>query len=519
MAFFCSTMLSMALELASEDPDYEDVASKFFEHFVAITDAMNTLGGTGLWDEEDGFYYDQLLMNGQTHPAARPVDGRHHPAVRLRRARGRGRSTGCPGFKKRMQWFLEHRKDLAQHISFNETSDDTDHVHRHHLLAIPSKERLVRVLSYMLDENEFLSPYGVRSLCKVHEKQPYVLSCDGQEYRVDYVPGESDTYMFGGNSNWRGPIWFPVNYLLVEVLERYHHFYGDTLKVECPTGSGRKLNLKEVSQELRKRLISLFLPDDERPPPVPRRRQAVLGRPDWRGPGPVLRILPRRQRPRRRREPPDGLDGRGRRPAAPHRARSPPASRRSRRTSRPRRRSVRQQADRAAGRPKGVNAVGAMRHPPSPGIRGEGRVSVTRVTPHRSISPPCRFLVTAGNTRERIDRVRDWGNIFTGNTGCGSPARWPTSATSTCSRATARTSPSCAETLGRRITALPVHRPRRAARRLAALMARQRVRRRLHDRRRRRLPAGADVRGRPARDGRWTTAPSGGSSATCRPAR
>jgi hypothetical protein len=160
-----------------------------------------------------------------------------------------------------MDWFLEHRKDLARHIMFHEVSDDTDHVHRHHMLAIPSKERLVRTLSYVLDEREFLSTYGVRSLSKVHEQQPYVLNCDGQEYRVDYTPGESATHMFGGNSNWRGPIWLPVNYILVEVLERYHFFYGDSLKVEYPTGSGRKLNLKEVSQELSKRLIDLFLPD------------------------------------------------------------------------------------------------------------------------------------------------------------------------------------------------------------------------------------------------------------------
>jgi glycogen debranching enzyme len=237
MAFFCSTMLSMALELASEDPEYEDVASKFFEHFVAITDAINTLGGSGLWDEADGFYYDQLLMNGQTIP------------LRVRSMVGIVPLFTCdvledevvdrlPGFKKRMQWFLDNRKDLARMISFNEVPDHADHhVHRHHMLAIPSKERLLKVLSYVLDENEFLSTYGVRSLSKVHERKPYVLSHDGQEYRVDYVPGESNTYMFGGNSNWRGPIWLPVNYILVEVLERYHFFYGDNFKVEYPTGS------------------------------------------------------------------------------------------------------------------------------------------------------------------------------------------------------------------------------------------------------------------------------------------
>jgi hypothetical protein len=187
-----------------------------------------------------------------------------------------------PGFKKRMEWFLEHRKDLAKFISFHETSDDTGHEHTHHMLAIPSKERLVKVLSYVLDENEFLSPYGIRSLSKVHEKHPYVLTQDGQEYRVDYVPGESNTYMFGGNSNWRGPIWLPVNYILVEVLERYHFFYGDTLKIEYPTGSGRKLNLKEISQELGKRLISLFMPEGNGRRPCHGDDRLYWEDPNWR---------------------------------------------------------------------------------------------------------------------------------------------------------------------------------------------------------------------------------------------
>jgi hypothetical protein len=281
MAFFCSTMLSMALELASEDPEYEDVASKFFEHFVAITDAINTLGGSGLWDETDGFYYDQLLMNGQTIP------------LRVRSMVGIVPLFTCdvledevvdrlPGFKKRMEWFLEHRQDLAKFISFHETSDDAGHEHTHHMLAIPSRERLVKVLSYVLDEKEFLSPYGIRSLSKVHEKHPYVLTQDGQEYRVDYVPGESNTYMFGGNSNWRGPIWLPVNYILVEVLERYHFFYGDTLKVEYPTGSGRKLNLKEISQELGKRLINLFMPESNGRRPCHGDDKLYWEDPSWR---------------------------------------------------------------------------------------------------------------------------------------------------------------------------------------------------------------------------------------------
>ncbi len=259
MAFYCATMLSMALELARDDPAYEDIASKFFEHFVAIADAMNSLGGTGLWDEEDGFYYDQLLADGQAQP------------LRLRSLVGMipllavevledETIQRLPGFAKRMEWFLENRPDLARHISYMQTTRDGS-AHGHRLLAIPSRERLERVLRYVLDENEFLSPYGIRSLSRVYKDQPYVVRLCGKEQRVDYEPGESDTGLFGGNSNWRGPVWVPVNYLLIEALERYHHFYGDGLRVECPTGSGRMLNLKQVAREIARRLTGLFLPD------------------------------------------------------------------------------------------------------------------------------------------------------------------------------------------------------------------------------------------------------------------
>jgi hypothetical protein len=165
-----------------------------------------------------------------------------------------------PGFKKRLDWFLKNRSDLAGQIAYFTSMDG---LHDHRLLAIPSRERLLRVLRYMLDEGEFLSPYGIRSVSRVHEKQPYVIRFDHMEYRVDYTPGESDTGLFGGNSNWRGPIWFPANYLLVEALERYHHFYGDSLQVECPTGSGRMMNLDQVADELRRRLASIFLPDHD----------------------------------------------------------------------------------------------------------------------------------------------------------------------------------------------------------------------------------------------------------------
>ncbi|MGH9316478.1 MAG: MGH1-like glycoside hydrolase domain-containing protein, partial [Thermoanaerobaculia bacterium] len=278
MAFYCATMLSMALELAREDPSYEDVASKFFEHFVAITDAMNTLGGTGLWDEDDGFYYDQLHVDG------------HHIPLRVRSMVGlvplfaaeileEQSIARLPGFRKRMEWFLENRKDLSRHISYMETGG---HGHGHRLLAIPTRARLERVLRYLLDEKEFLSPCGIRALSRVYGERPYTFRVGANEYRVAYDPGESTTGLFGGNSNWRGPVWFPVNYLLVEALERYHHYYGDDFSVECPMGSGRRMNLSEVSHEIARRLASTFLPDQNgnRPCHGADRRFAVD--PHWR---------------------------------------------------------------------------------------------------------------------------------------------------------------------------------------------------------------------------------------------
>jgi hypothetical protein len=257
MAFYASTMLAMALELAQEDRSYEDVASKFFEHFVAIVDAMNSVGGRGLWDEEDGFYYDQLHAGDGIVPLRTRSMVGIIPlfAVEVLESRHLNR---LPGFKKRMDWFLANRTDLARHISYLERSGHADHG-TYRLLAVPSCERLIRVLRYVLDESEFLSPHGIRSLSRVHQERPYVFTVDGHEWRVDYVPGDSNTGLFGGNSNWRGPVWFPLNYLLVETLQRYHHFYGDTLRVECPTGSGRLLSLDEVASELARRLSSLFL--------------------------------------------------------------------------------------------------------------------------------------------------------------------------------------------------------------------------------------------------------------------
>jgi hypothetical protein len=255
MAFYATTMMSIALELSRDNPATEDVASKFFEHFVAIADAMNTLGGTGLWDEEDGFYYDQLHVDGGAVPLkVRSLVGAI-PLIAVE-VLDSEQLAKLPGFNKRLKWFLENRKDLAKQLSFMEKGRDVKM-----LLALPTKERLVRVLHYLLDENEFLAPYGLRSMSRIHKDQPYVLHMNGEEFRVDYDPAESSTGQFGGNSNWRGPIWFPINFLVVEALERYHHFYGDSLKVQCPTGSGNPMTLREVARELSSRLAALVLAD------------------------------------------------------------------------------------------------------------------------------------------------------------------------------------------------------------------------------------------------------------------
>jgi hypothetical protein len=260
VAFFCATMLAMALELARFDPVYEDMASKFFEHFVHIADAMNSFGGTGLWDEGDGFYYDRLHQDGS------------EVAVRVRSLVGllpliavevldEELVDRLPAFRKRMRWFLDNRRDLAERVALGVGGGGRM------LLALPTRERLVRVLTRMLDETEFLSPHGIRSLSKVHERDPYRFQLGGESLSVDYEPGESTTALFGGNSNWRGPIWLPPNYLLIEALERYHHFYGDELRVECPAGSGRGLTLAEVARELAARVAGIFLagPDGRRP--------------------------------------------------------------------------------------------------------------------------------------------------------------------------------------------------------------------------------------------------------------
>ncbi len=258
MAFYCGTMLQMAMELALEDKTYEDMASKFLEHYVHIADAMNHLGGTGLWSADDGFYYDQVhLEGGNQILRVRSMVGLV-PLIAVEVLDG-ATIDRLPAFKKRMKWFLRHRSDLASTIAYLERNELHEHDLR--LFSIPSRERLERILRYVFDENEFLSPNGLRSVSKVHAANPFSIHVGGVEHRVDYAPGESLSNLFGGNSNWRGPVWFPINFLIIEALERYGRFYGESLKVECPIGSGNFVNLQLAADELARRLTLPFLRD------------------------------------------------------------------------------------------------------------------------------------------------------------------------------------------------------------------------------------------------------------------
>jgi hypothetical protein len=265
MGMYCLNMLAIASELAREDPAYEDVASKFFEHFVHIAHAMNHMGpdGTALWDDEDGFYYDAIhLPNGDRHElkvrsmvGLVPLFAVHTIEPEI--------LDKLPGFKRRMQWFLDNHADVPNHV---EMSQMGPHGPRR-LLSIVNRGQLNRILSVMLDEREFLSPHGIRSVSQYHRDHPFTVHVNGTEHRVDYDPAESRSGLFGGNSNWRGPIWFPMNYLLIESLQRFHHYYGPDAKVEFPTGSGQMMTLWEVAAELSRRLSRLFLrgPDGRRP--------------------------------------------------------------------------------------------------------------------------------------------------------------------------------------------------------------------------------------------------------------
>ncbi len=255
MAMYCLNMLSIALELAREEEEYEDVASKFWEHFVHIARAMNTMG---LWDEQDGFYYDVLHRDHEEIP------------LRIRSMVGLIPLFGVepipadliekfPSFARRLEWFIDHRPDLTEGVACMRTLGAMER----RLFSVVPPDKLRRILQRLLDESEFLSPHGIRALSRVHRDRPYRLRVDGAEYGVRYEPAESSSGLFGGNSNWRGPVWFPVNYLLIEALQKFHHYLGEGFTVDFPTGSGRQLTLAQVAAEISRRLSSLFLRDHE----------------------------------------------------------------------------------------------------------------------------------------------------------------------------------------------------------------------------------------------------------------
>jgi Glycosyl hydrolase family 63 C-terminal domain len=257
MAMYALNLMRISLELAQHNPVYEDIASKFFEHFLGIAEAMNTMSsdGGGLWDDEDKFFYDVLNL---------PDDAR----VRLRIRSMVGliplfavetlepeMLAKLPGFRQRLEWLLSHRPDLAALVSHWEAPGRG----QRRLLSLLRGHRMKRLLKRMLDESEFLSDYGIRALSRAHLTRPYVFRLDGSDLSVRYAPAESDSRQFGGNSNWRGPIWFPLNFLIIESLQKFHHYYGEDFKVECPTGSGRHLTIEEIANELSRRLSHIFL--------------------------------------------------------------------------------------------------------------------------------------------------------------------------------------------------------------------------------------------------------------------
>ncbi|MGH7787775.1 MAG: MGH1-like glycoside hydrolase domain-containing protein, partial [Candidatus Binatia bacterium] len=280
MGVFSLNMMTIALELARTNPVYEDIATKFFEHFLYIAGAMNNMGGDGiaLWDDTDEFFYDIL----------------HHPDGRRERMRIRSLVgltplfavetiepdllDRLPNFKQRLEWFLRHHPELAKLVSRWQEPGAGER----RLIALVRGHRMKRLLARMLDATEFLGDHGIRAVSKVHAGQPFVLSVNDHEYSVCYEPAESTSGLFGGNSNWRGPIWVPMNYLLIEALQKFHHYYGDDFTVECPVGSGHYLTLTEVADELSQRLIRLFARDGDGRRPVFGGQATFQHDPHWR---------------------------------------------------------------------------------------------------------------------------------------------------------------------------------------------------------------------------------------------
>ena len=266
VAMYCLNLMRIALELARHNKVYEDIATKFFEHFLHIAEAMNNIGGEGigLWDEQDEFYYDVLnLPNGDARQLkVRSMVGLI-PLFAVETLNP-DLLQELPAFAARLEWFLNYRPDLAKLVSRWHEPGAGDR----QLLSLLRGHRMKCLLRRMLDESEFLSEHGVRALSRQHREQPYVFSCDGSKLTVAYEPAESRSPVFGGNSNWRGPVWVPVNFLIIESLQKFHHYYGDDFKVECPTGSGKFLTINEVAEELSRRVIRLFLKDENGKRPV-----------------------------------------------------------------------------------------------------------------------------------------------------------------------------------------------------------------------------------------------------------
>jgi len=279
MAMYCLNMLTISLELALENPVYEDMATKFFEHFLYIGSAMNHMGNdTSLWDDQDHFYFDVLHLP-------------HGERIRLKVRSMVGiiplfavmtlepdTMAKLPGFLERVEWFIDHRPDLRQNVACMRTPGKQ----KVRLLSVVWQERLVEILRRLLDEAEFLGDHGIRALSRFHLDHPYVLQLGADQYRVDYDPAESSSGLFGGNSNWRGPVWFPLNVLLIESLKGFHNYFGSTFSIECPTGSGHFLSLSDVADELRQRLIGTFLRNAKGRRPVHGHQQRFQDDPHWR---------------------------------------------------------------------------------------------------------------------------------------------------------------------------------------------------------------------------------------------
>jgi hypothetical protein len=280
MALFTQNMVELSVELAAHDPSYEDLVFKFVEHFTYIAAGMNQRGREGMWDEEDGFYYDLLRLpdGSATRLKVRSMVGLLPLCATT--VIERWQRERVPAAVSALQMRAQQMPELLE--SIHPTGPGYWGVDDRGILALVNRDRLQRILTRMLDENEFLSPFGIRSVSKVHAAHPYVFNVHGQEYRVDYLPAESNTGMFGGNSNWRGPVWMPVNVLLIRALMNFYLYYGDSFRIECPTGSGRMMNLFDVSKEISDRLTRIFLRDPQGRRPVYGGTEIFQSDPHWR---------------------------------------------------------------------------------------------------------------------------------------------------------------------------------------------------------------------------------------------